>query len=76
MTHIVKKTFFVLLLAVGALGCDPYYGHHHRYRGNYDPGYSSDYGRGGYAPYSAPYYGPYGRNWGEHHHHDYDHDGD
>ena len=77
MTLIMKKTLFVLLLAVSALGCDPYYRHHHRYRSDYDSGYYGSYGRGGYRSYSAPYYGPNGRNEGEHHHHhDSDHDDD
>lgn len=77
MTHTIKKTLFILALAVSAFGCGPYYGHHYGYGGNYDPGYSGGYGRGSYAPYSTPYYGPSGRNWGESRHHpDYDHDGD
>ena len=66
MTHIIKKTLFVLLLALSAFGCaDPYYYH--------------GYGRGGYAPYTTPYdSGPLWHSWGGgyHHHHDYDHDGD
>jgi hypothetical protein len=76
MTHIVKKTLFLLLLAVSAAGCaDPYYRPHAW--GNYNPGYYGSYSRGGYAPYSAPYEGRSWRDWGEHHHHhDDDHDGD
>lgn len=68
MTSTITKTLVVLLLAVSALGCDPYYRHHRRYYGSYDPGYY-----GGYGSNSAPYYGPSGRPWGgRYHHHDYD----
>ena len=71
MTSTLMKAFVVLLLAVSALGCDPYY-HHHRYRGTYGPGYY-----GGYGSYSAPYDGSYRRPWGERYrHHDHDYDGD
>lgn len=68
MIQTLAKTLFVLLLAVGALGCDPYYRHHRYYRDSYGPGYY-----GGSRSYSGPYDNSYGRSWGEHrHHHDDD----
>jgi|GEM_PF-5144749 len=64
------KTLVVLLLALSALGCDPYYRHHHHYREASNYGYYD-----GYGSYAPPYDRRYERrDWdGQHRYHDYDH---